>query len=526
MEPPFSIYGACESFSCCQPDYNSVYYAPMIARLKKRWQTEGGYREIISIALPLILSTGSITIQHFVDRMFLTWYSAESIAAAMPAGIINFTIMAVFFGTTSYTNTFVAQYYGAKRYERIGPVVWQGLYFSVLAGLIVLPIYPFSAKLFALTGHPEAVQAQEVIYFQILLFTGLPLSASSALAGFFGGRGKTRVIMWVVFASTLTNIVLDYAMIFGNWGFPEMGIRGAAIATLIAQYVRLVLYIILIFLPKFRETYHTLSGWRPNRELFARLLKFGFPNGMHYFLEVSGYTLFIILIGGYGTISLAAVNITFNLNHLAFMPLMGIGMALSIRVGHYLGNNQPEIAEKSTWSTFHLSATYILSIAAGFIFLPHIFLHMFSLKADPLQFAEISEMAVNFLKFVAVYCFFDMLNIIFSAAVKGAGDTRYVMYTTVILSWIIMVVPSYLISNVFNLNIYFMWGSITLFVMALGVAFFRRFKRGKWKSMRVIEEAPPSAKMHLPTEQRAEVALCAHCGEHENCPCEDDPEDE
>ena len=383
----------------------------------------------------------------------------------------------------------------------------------------MLPFYPLAPKIFSLTGHPPAVQVFEVDYFQILLFTGLPLTASSGLAGFFGGRGKTHIIMWVVFASTVTNIVFDYAMIFGHWGFPEMGIRGAAIATLMSQYVRLILYVILLFSPGYRKAYNTLTGWKFNRTLFKRLMRYGFPNGMHYFLEVSGYTLFIILIGGYGTISLAAVNITFNLNHMAFMPLMGIGMALSIRVGHYLGENQPDIAEKSTWSTFHLSALYIVLIGSGFALIPDIFLYLFSLKADPVQFMEISRLSSNFLKFVAVYCFFDMLNIIFSSAIKGAGDTRFVMYTAVILSWVVMVIPSYVFSNVLHLNIYAMWFTITFFIMALGGTFMRRFLGGRWKSMRVIEESRPGVEMHLPVVQNSEVALCAQCGDDASCNC-------
>lgn len=122
--------------------------------------------------LPLILSTGSWAVQHFVDRMFLTWYSPEAIAAAMPAGILNFTLMSFFIGTASYVSTFVAQYHGAGMRHRIGPVLWQGIYFSMLGGVLVLCLIPLAAPVFDLVGHDEAVRRNEIVYFQVLCLGG------------------------------------------------------------------------------------------------------------------------------------------------------------------------------------------------------------------------------------------------------------------------------------------------------------------------------------------------------------------
>ncbi len=133
--------------------------------LRKRWEKEGGYKEFLVIAVPLILSTGAWSIQHFVDRMFLAWYSTESIAAAMPAGILNFSIMSIFIGTATYVSTFVAQYHGAGRYHRIGPTLWQGMYISALGGLVLICLIPFARPIFSLVGHEPVVQAHEVDYF-------------------------------------------------------------------------------------------------------------------------------------------------------------------------------------------------------------------------------------------------------------------------------------------------------------------------------------------------------------------------
>lgn len=466
--------------------------ALMLNRIKHRWHDVGGYREVLIFSIPLILSTGSWTIQHFVDRVFLTWYSPEAIAAAMPAGMINFTLMAFFIGTATYVTTFVSQYSGARRDRRIGPAIWQGLYFSLFAGLIMLPLYPLAPKLFALTGHMPEVQSLEIEYFQVLIFGAFPVAASSALSGFFSGRGKTRVVMWVSFIVTGVNIILDYGLIFGNLGMPALGVRGAALATVISQCVCFGIYFSLMITPKHAQRYLTIKGWKPEKELFSRLVRFGVPNGLHFFLEMIGFTLFVLLVGRFGTEYLAASNITLNINHLAFMPMMGLGMAVSILVGKRLGENRADIAQRTTWSTFHLTFIYMAVIASAYAFLPKLFLLPYASRSDPVQFEPIARLTINLLKFVAFYCLFDTMNIVFSSAIKGAGDTRYVMISSVILSWTLMVIPSYIVSVVFDGGIYTVWAFATLYITILGIVFMFRFLAGKWKTMRVIENTESS----------------------------------
>jgi MATE family multidrug resistance protein len=478
-----------------------------------RWQGNGGYGEVLRIAFPLILSTGSLTIQHFVDRVFLTWLSPEAIAAATPAGVLNYTIMSLFIGTATYVNTFVAQYWGAGQIKRIGPAMWQGLYFSLLAGLVILPLYPVAEKIFAAAGHDPAVQKLEVQYFRILLFAGFPVTASSALAGFFSGRGKTYVIMWVTFAVTLVNGVLDYGLIFGRLGLPALGIRGAALATLIAQYLRLLIYLFLILRRRDMDRFGVRTGWCPDRALFMRLLRFGLPSGLHYFLEMIGFTLFILMAGRLGTLQLAATNITLNINHLAFMPMVGLGMGLSILVGNRLGENRPELARKSAWSCFHITFVYMSLLAAGYAFLPRLFIIPYTVQADPEVFAPMALLATRLLKFVAVYSLFDAMNLIFASALKGAGDTRFVMAVSVVLNWSFMVIPSYLLITVFNRGLYAIWTCATLYISLLGIAFLLRFLQGKWQDMRVIETPPPDADGHLTTlRSPVQPLICRRSG--------------
>jgi MATE family multidrug resistance protein len=446
-------------------------------------------KAILGLALPLILSHGSWMIQQIVDRIFLSWLSPEAVAAAMPSGMMNWTIVSLCTGTTGYVSAFAAQFHGAKRDREIGPIVWQGLIFSALAGLCVLPLFFLSRSIFSGFGHPPEVAALERTYFDILLLGVFPAAASAALGGFFSGLGKTGTVMGVTFAATLSNIVLDYALVFGRWGFPAMGIGGAAAATVFSQCVSLAAYLVLCRPAGGRDPYGFRTGRRFEPALLGRLLRFGFPNGFHYCLETSGFTLFLIIVGRYGTTALAATNIAFNVNNLAFMPMIGFGAAASIRVGQRLGENRPDLAERETRAIFGMTFIYMTAVAAAFVLVPGLFIAPYGLRSDPARFAPVAGLAAHLLKFVALYSLFDTANIVFAAAVKGAGDTRFVMWTSFLLSWGLMVLPSYIGSRAGCVSLTGLWAFATLYISCLGLAFTARFLQGKWKGMRVIQTA-------------------------------------
>lgn len=452
----------------------------------QRWSCEGGYREVLRIAVPLILSTGAFSVQHFIDRMFLSWYSAEAIAAAMPASILNFTLLCFFIGTASFVSTFVAQYYGAKQYDYIGRITWQGIYFSLTAFVFMLMVIPFSDLIFELAGHPPAVRELESRYFVIVCLGGFFPVASGAISGFFSGLGRTWTVMWVNLVATGLNVVLDYAMIFGNFGFPEWGISGAALATVIAAMTGTLLFFFLMLRPEYRTTYGTWSSRMFSRQLTFSLLKYGAPAGVQFFLDLLGFTLFILLVGRIGTDELAATNITFNISMLCFMPMVGLGIAISIMVGQKIGEGDPEMAAFSTWSGTHISFFYMFIVAFLFVAYPGIFLSPFEREADPAAFEPIFDYGVILLRFVALYTLFDTMNITFSSALKGAGDTRFVMFAVVIVSWLVMVVPTYLAIVVFKQHLFVAWGFATAYVVLLAFIFLFRFLKGNWKEMSII----------------------------------------
>lgn len=452
---------------------------------------EGSPREVFKIAFPLILSTSSMTLQMFVDRVFLMWYDRDAMSGAAMGGILNFVFFSLFMGTATYANTFVSQYDGAGMKNRIGPSVWQSVYFSIIAGVLMAILGFFSAPIISLIGHQPKIAAYELTYFRILNYGAIAGLLSSSLSCFLTGRGKTWAVMWVNFFQTLVNVVLDYAMIFGKWGFPQWGIAGAAIATVISGIASSIIFFILFITPEHRLEFGS-SLFKFDSELFGRLMKFGIPSGLQITLDVFGFSLFVVFVGRIDPISLASTSMAFQINSLAFLPMIGFGIATSVLVGKAIGAGKPDIAQKTTWSASYITFAYMILIAIGYLAVPKLFMEPYAVKAPPEQFAAMVPIVKQLLMFVAFYCIFDTGNIIFSAALKGAGDTKFVMYISLVLNWIIMVIPSWLAVKYLHgsARLYVAWLSLSTYVCVLAVLFLLRFLAGKWKSMRVIEKSP------------------------------------
>ncbi len=454
----------------------------------KRWSKPNGYRQVLAISLPLVASMGSITLMQFTDRVFLANYSVDTIAAAMPAGIASFTFIAFFMGVATYTNAFVAQYTGARAFERVGAAVWQGIWFSVFSTCFLASLYFISGPLFSTIGHSPHIQALEVEYFNILTLGAGLVVASSAMACFFTGRGLTWTVMLVNMAGAAVNIPLDYCLINGMGPFPEMGIQGAAIATVTASAAIVFLFILLIFSRKNRENFGTWANRKFDRELFRRLMRYGLPSGIQFFLEIFGFTFFIQMLGRLGNLELAVSNIALSIESLSFLPMVGFHIGTVTLVGQAMGKGRPEEGAYATISAFHITLLYMMIVAAIFIFLPKPLLHLFqSNRYSTAQFAEILKVGVILMRFVALFCFFDALNLVFSGALKGAGDTRFIMWTIGALSIGLMIIPVYLAIEVMGAGLYTVWILATVYVASLGTAFMLRYGNGKWKQMRIIE---------------------------------------
>ncbi len=457
----------------------------------ERWSKLNGYGEVLAISLPLVASMGSFTVMQFTDRVFLANYSVDAIAAALPAGIASFTLISFFMGVANYTNVFVAQYTGARAFNRVGASLWQGIYFSLGAALLLALMVFLSGRIFELIGHSPRIRSLEVAYFNVLTLGAGLVVLNSAMACFYTGRGLTWTVMIVNMIGAAVNIPLDYCLINGVGPFPELGIIGAGIATVTASATTTAVLVILIFRKENRVRFSTWQARDFDRELFARMMRYGIPSGVQFFLEIFGFTFFIQMVGRLGDLELAASNIVLSIESLSFLPMVGFHIGNATLMGQAIGRRRPEEGAYATTSAIHITLVYMMFLAAVYVLAPEPLLRLFRAGHHTAsQYADIMALGVILLRFVAAFSFFDALNLIFSSAIKGAGDTRFIMWTIAALCLGVMIVPIYVAIEVMGAGIYAAWTIATVYVCALGMAFMLRYRQGKWKRMRVIESQP------------------------------------
>lgn len=457
------------------------------------------YRELFRIALPLIITSASFTMLHFCDRMFLSWYSPVAIQAVVPAGILSFTLMSFFMALCAMSNSFVAQYYGAGEYENCSRSVAQSLFMALLSMPLIWALIPVGIQLLAWSGHAPEVFAQEKTYLSILMLGGVNGPLTAAAGSFFSGRGQTRVIMVAHLVGNSVNVLLNWLLIFGHGPFPELGIKGAAIASLIAGFTAPTILLSLYFSKKNHLVYKTREMLRFNRKLFARMLRFGLPSGIHMVLDIGSFSLFVLLLGRLGETAFLASNIVLSINMIAFMPSVGMGQAASVLVGQYMGRGDADGAHASAWKAARVAWAYTLVIVATFLCFPEIYIHVFA-RGDTM-FGEVFSTARLLLFFAAGWGLMECTNAVLSGALRGAGDTHFVMWFHTSVAWGFFALGEALIVLVFKLNVLAAWGWAIAYFTILATGWVFRMRSGRWRRIELIERAPAEV------EQTAGVPL-------------------
>lgn len=452
------------------------------------WNQTCGPRQILAISLPLIASTISYTVMQFCDRMFMAWHSNDALAAALPAGVVSWTIASLPMGIAAYASTFVAQYYGANQRHRIGAIIWQAIWMGVISIPLFLTLGVFGEALFLRLGHADQLAKLEGAYFLALAFGSGAVILDAGISSFFIGRGKTGIVMVVNLFGAALNLVLDYLFIFG-WEFiPAMGIWGAGIATSMAVWFKVLVYAYLFLHSKnleFGNRTHYQFDW----PLMKRFLSFGVPNGIQFFVEGLAITFFVIIIAKISEAASAASSVVFSINMLVFYPVIGLGMGCATLVGQKIGEKKPELASRATWNTLLIGLVYTSLFAVAYFSFPGLFLAFHG--AENQDFEQIRTITITFLRFVAVYCLFDTVQIVFVSAIKGAGDTRFVVFATIVSASLFLlfgIVGGRSIVQP-DQQVNWWWVCLTGWIFLLSAVYLLRFLTGNWKRMTVIEPA-------------------------------------
>ena len=447
---------------------------------------DGSLLNVLRVALPLILSSSCHAVNMFMDRLMLTRYSQPSAAAALTSGLTSFTLQCFFVGAVGYAGTFVAQYSGANQSRRVGTAVWQGIFMALAGAVFMAFCCLWVPYLFAALGHEPAVEEQENIYFRYLALGAAVFLLQQALSCFWSGRGKTTMVLMVSIFVTLLNLPLNYMFIYGKWGAPEMGTAGAALGTILAALGGLIIYAVGFFaLKSSRRHFGTCSNiW--DWEMLCRMLKYSSPNGAQLLMDLAAFNVFILVLSLYGVKVQEASSIVFGINNLSFCPIMGIGMTASILVGQAVGAKDIPHAKKSVRNARTLMLIYMSLMMALFIFWPEIVLDPFVRAGDAEQ-VEVIRLAKVMLLFVAAYLFGDGLVLVYSNAVRGAGDTKYIMNLTIIMAWGVFAIPC-IIMRLLGCSVWYLWGCMSFYVLLFGLFCYLRYRGGKWTKMKVIED--------------------------------------
>lgn len=447
-------------------------------------QKQASLSELWLLSYPLIITMAAQMLMQFVDRMMLAWYSHDALAAVVPSGTLAFTFASLFMGLASYTSVFIAQYAAQKRRASVTISLWQGIFLGVLSAIILASLTPLGFWVINSFGHDEPVRLLELKYFGILNLFGGVMVVNNALGSFFSGRGETKITMFAAIVGNLVNILLDYPMIFGKLGFPEMGMAGAAWATVIGAMSMTCMYSILIFTKKNRLKFRVdkLVGFY--RPVFTRLVKYGVPNGFGFLMDIMSFSLFAFMIGNIDKISLAASNVVLSLQPMVFTVILGLGMGIQILVGRYMGKKRPDLAVKVVKNACKIGYLYAGLIGVLFFFAAPLFVGIF-IAPGSADAEQIVQRALPLMKLVSFFVLFDATYLIFGEALRGAGDTKFYMYVMLACAWGLLVPGTWFIVYRLHGSVFWVWTWLTFYAALTAVFMIWRFLTGRWKKINI-----------------------------------------
>ena len=451
-----------------------------------RFKKNGDVKDVLVVALPMLLSMSFDTLMTFIDRLFLSKLGPAEMNAALGAGAVQLALTMFFTGMISYTTAMVAQRLGGKRRWDCARAFMQALYVSLMCVPLLYLTIPLGHFAFGMEHLPADQLQYQKTYFNILMFGGVINLVRNVAPCFFSGIGETKIVMKAAFVGMLVNVACNFVLIYGMGPIPALGVAGAAYGTLIGNVVSTVILFAKFFGKschrRFRTRYAFAFSWPLTREL----LKKGIPSGVEMFLNMSAFQLLILMFHALGPESATASSVMFNWDMVAYVPLMGLEVASTSLVGRYVGAKDGAAASRSTYSGLKLGWGYSLLMGIFFIFLPGILTDIF--KPDVAEasaeaiaiFESARPMSIFMLRIATFYIFVEVLLVIYAGALRGAGDTLWVMFACAIMNWCVAG-SLYLVAYVFGLPAHLAWIAVVAVYSTAPVLFWLRWKNGQWR---------------------------------------------
>lgn len=439
---------------------------------------EGSVRELWALSLPLMISTLASLAMIFTDRLFLAHYSLEALNAVVNAGCLAWAAMAGVGMMTAMSEVFVAQFNGAKQFHRIGVPVWQMIWLCLFSYVLFIPLAYLAPEIFSFDTSSD----QEVLFFRWMMLFGPSYPLMTALTGFFVGRGKTKILIYVAIIANVFNILMDWILIFGvPPTIPEMGVKGAAIATTGGYAIQAIVLAVIFFQKKYREEFGT-ARWRFDVVQFIKCFKIGLPQGVFVTLEVLGWALFFWLMTMMSKTHITIAAICQSLLILFSFFGDGLSRGIAAAAGNLIGSNRKEKLFLVMRSGLILQLLFCLSVTAILLvdtksLVQWMFLEHMEIDAELMRLCLLLSFA---------YLFFEGTRWVFSGLLVAAGDTVFLMIAGSLSVWIGLLLPIYAIVVRYQLSPEWPWVIACGYSLTLCTIYAIRFKQGAWKKIDLI----------------------------------------
>ena len=437
---------------------------------------------ILTLGVPLIGGHVAQFAIHLTDTIMLGWYSVEALAAVVLGSSYFFVLFILESGFAIAVMPLVAEAAAEEDETALRRVTRMGMWLSVIAALLTLPLMWFSGPILRGLGQEAALADGAQTYLRIAGVGLIPALLVMVLKSYLAALERTRVVFWVTVLAALANAGVNYVLIFGRFGAPEMGLAGAAVASLCVQLVS-VLGIGIYAARALPE--HDLFArlWRPDWDAFTHVFRLGVPIGLTNLAEVGLFAASSVMMGWLGTVALAAHGIALQLASLAFMVHLGLSNAATVRAGSALGRRDALHLARGAWVVIALSMGVAVAAIAVFLLLPEQLMGLFLAPDDPDR-AVILSTGVALLMMAALFQGVDALQVMVLGLLRGVKDTRAPMLIATLSYWGIGVPCAYVFGFVLDWQGVGVWFGLVVGLSVAACLLMLRFWRGKLPMLR------------------------------------------
>lgn len=435
-------------------------------------------RALLALGLPLIGTSLAQMSLHVTDTVMMGWYGVAPLAALVLSGSYYFVLFVVGAGFGNAMMGQVSDALGRGDEAQVRRETRMGLWLSILFGVAVLPFFWWSEPILLALGQKPEVAALAQDFLRIAGFGLVPALVVNALKSYLAALERAGVVLWVTLAGVVLNTALAWALIFGNWGAPELGVRGAATASLTVQIVSALLLMLYAAREPASRRFHLFARfWRPDWPAFWRVYRQGWPIGLTGLAEVALFSGAALMMGWIGTVELAAHGIALQVAALGFMVHMGLSQAATVRVGRSYGEGDTDGLRGSAKVALVMSGLFGLAMVTLFLTFPGPIIGLYLDRADP-DAPAILAYGIRLLALAALFQMFDAAQVMGLGLLRGVQDTRVPMWIAIFSYWIVGIPASYLLAFPLHLGGEGLWLGLVAGLAVAAVLLNLRFWRG------------------------------------------------